>query len=97
MKSKNISAKHICLVHNCLSVLLKLVKEINCDEVKEFSDITIQNVEEHKKLLINKLAHLLKSKVESTIANFLLNKEQKVAQANLTLLNVFVQMMGVID
>ena len=26
MKSKNISAKHICLVHNCLSVLLRLVK-----------------------------------------------------------------------
>lgn len=28
MKSKNISAKHLCLVHNCLSVLLKLLREL---------------------------------------------------------------------
>ena len=48
-------------------------------------------------MLTNKLAHLLKSKVESTIASFLLNKDQEVAQANLSLLKVFVQMMGIID
>ena len=33
MKAKNISAKHICLVHNCLSVLIKLVKDLNYPEV----------------------------------------------------------------
>lgn len=35
MKSKNISAKHICLVHNCLSVVSKLVREINYPEVRD--------------------------------------------------------------
>lgn len=55
------------------------------------------SIQNHKNLLINKLSYLIKSKVESTITSFLINKDQKVAQVNLSLLNVFVQMMGIID
>ena len=29
IKSKNISAKHLCLLHNCISVLLKLLEQMN--------------------------------------------------------------------
>lgn len=35
--------------------------------------------------------------MESTVASFLINKDQKVAQVNLNILGVFVQMMGAID
>jgi hypothetical protein len=48
-------------------------------------------------MLTNKLSYLLKSKVESTIAGYLINKDQKVSQVNLSLLKVFVQMMDIID
>ncbi len=51
----------------------------------------------HKNQLIGKLSYLLKSKVETTIASFLINQDQKISQVNLTILNVFVQMMGIID
>lgn len=35
--------------------------------------------------------------MESIVTNYFLSKDQKVAQVNLSLLNVFVQMMGIID
>jgi hypothetical protein len=93
MKLKNISAKVICLVHNCLSVILKLLKEMTNPKVPELVTILITNIENHRNLLINKLAQLIKSKVESTIASFMLEKDQKVDQTNLIFLGVFVKMM----
>lgn len=35
--------------------------------------------------------------MESIVTNYFIAKDQKVAQVNLALLNVFVQMMGIID
>jgi len=65
--------------------------------VSELRSITLDNLQVHKNQLIGKLSYLLKSKVETTIASFLINQEQKISQVNLTILNVFVQMMGIID
>lgn len=57
----------------------------------------MDNIQTHKSQLINKLSHLIRSKVESIVTNYFIAKDQKVAQVNLALLNVFVQMMGIID
>jgi hypothetical protein len=65
--------------------------------VEDLRSITLDNILTHKNQLIAKLSHLIKSKVDSTIVSFFKEKDQKVAQVNLSLLNVFVQMMGIID
>lgn len=51
----------------------------------------------HKQKLIEKLSTLLRGKIESTINTFLTNQDSVVEKTNLSLLNVFVQMMGIID
>ena len=47
--------------------------------------------------MIEKLEYLLKSKVESIMKSFFENKDVKISQANLSLLNTMVQMMGIVD
>ena len=74
MKSKKISAKHLCLLHNCLSLLSKLIQEFSQPELKELRKNSLENIEWHKKKLIEKLADLLKKKVESTINLFFSSK-----------------------
>lgn len=75
----------------------KLVREINYPEVRDLKELTLDNIKTHKSQLIGKLSYLIKSKVESTVTAYFIGKEQKPSQTNLSLLNVFVQMMGIVD
>ena len=97
MKTKNISARHLCLLHNCLSLLSKLLSEMPVREGKQLKIASINSIEVHKGRLIEKLSNLLKNKVEMTVESYFKNKDSKVSSTNLTLLNVLVQMMEIVD
>lgn len=96
MKAKNISAKHLCLLHNCLTVLLKLLAQMDYPEMKEFLSLTVDGLLNHQQKLLEKLANLLRTKVESTINTYLTGNSSEEATSN-SLLNVLVQMMAIID
>jgi hypothetical protein len=66
-------------------------------QVPELVSILVTNIESHRNLLISKLGQMIKSKVEGSIASFMLNKDQKVDQTNLTFLGNFIRMMDAID
>lgn len=52
MKSKNISAKHLCLVHNCLTLLQKLLNQMKKPELNELRDISVTTIEIHRKKIL---------------------------------------------
>lgn len=59
-------------------MILKLLKEMTNPQIPELVIILVSNIENHRNLLIAKLNQMIKSKVEGSIASFMLNKEQKV-------------------
>ena len=59
--------------------------------------MSINSIENHKKKLIEKLSILLKGRVETIINTYFTTKDSKPANTNLTLLNVLVQMMEIVD
>ena len=61
--------------------------------------ITMNGLVAHRQKILEKLSNLLRGKIESTINSFLTNviDQKTVEKTNLSLLNVLVQMMGIID
>ena len=55
MKGKNISAKYLCLVHNCLTLLQKLLQQMKKVEMDDLKEITLTTIEIHRKKIIEKL------------------------------------------
>lgn len=105
-KAKAINAKHICLLLNCLSVLLKMAEEM-LDEGKvvqlglgDKKSETISLLRETRKDLITKLTFILNGKIDKEIQEFVQadkSNSQGSTKTSNTIITFFLQMVEITD
>ena len=109
IKGKNINAKHICLLCNCYSILIKIGQEmLEKQKIQQYSLSnsqmnTIAFLENTHNLLTGKLSTILNSKMQKDINDFMA-QEKGVAnyaalsnKTNGSIITAFLQMVEITD
>jgi hypothetical protein len=106
IKGKNINAKHICLLCNCYSILIKLAEELldrgklEAYELLGTQATTINLLETTHGQLTSKLATILNAKVEKDIADCIAQEKTNPAisgKTNNSIITAFLQMVEITD
>jgi hypothetical protein len=106
IKGKNINAKHICLLCNCYSILLRIVEEVldrgrlEAYELASSHLNTLALLETTHAQLTAKLALILNSKVDKEIGDCLSMEKASPAlytKTNNAIINAFLQMVEITD